>query len=38
MATRSQWYQGARPLTLPAAISPVLLGSAIAQFHGSFRP
>ncbi len=38
MATRSQWYQGARPLTLPAAISPVLHGSAIAQFHESFRP
>ena len=38
MASRNQWYQGARPLTLPAAISPVLLGSAIADFHGSFKP
>lgn len=38
MATREQWIQGARPLTLPAAIAPVLLGSAIAKFEGSFKP
>jgi len=38
MATRDQWIQGARPLTLPAAISPVLLGTAIARFEGSFKP
>jgi len=38
MATREQWIQGARPLTLPAVIAPVLLGTAIAKFEGSFRP
>jgi 1,4-dihydroxy-2-naphthoate octaprenyltransferase len=38
MATRDQWIKGARPLTLPAAIAPVLLGTAIAKFEGSFRP
>lgn len=37
MATKEQWYHGARPLTLPAAISPVLLGSAVADFYNSFR-
>lgn len=34
MATREQWIQGARPLTLPAAISPVLIGTAIAKYEG----
>ena len=34
MATREQWIQGARPTTLPAAISPVLIGSAIAIYEG----
>jgi 1,4-dihydroxy-2-naphthoate octaprenyltransferase len=38
MATREQWIEGARPLTLPAAVAPVLLGSAIAKFEGSFNP
>lgn len=38
MTTRDQWVQGARPRTLPAAIAPVLVGSAIAAFEGSFRP
>ncbi len=37
MATREQWIQGARPLTLPAAISPVLLGSAIAYYENGFN-
>ena len=37
MATRSQWLAGARPRTLPAAIAPVLLGTAIAQYENSFR-
>ena len=30
MATTGQWVQGARPRTLPAAIAPVLVGTAIA--------
>jgi len=30
MATPSQWISGARPRTLPAAISPVLAGTALA--------
>ena len=38
MATREQWLDGARPRTLPAAIAPVLVGTSIAEFEGSFRP
>jgi len=30
MATLSQWVEGARPRTLPAAVSPVLVGSGAA--------
>jgi len=37
MATRSQWIAGTRPRTLPAAIAPVLVGTAIADFAGSAR-
>lgn len=37
MATREQWIQGARPLTLPAAISPVLIGTAIAKYEGGLN-
>jgi len=37
MATRSQWIAGTRPRTLPAAIAPVLVGTAIADFLGSAR-
>jgi len=37
MATRSQWIQGARPRTLPAAIAPVLLGCSIAEYENGFR-
>lgn len=34
MATAAQWIQGARPRTLPAAIAPVVIGSAAAfQLH-----
>ncbi|WP_139982796.1 1,4-dihydroxy-2-naphthoate polyprenyltransferase [Nocardioides litoris] len=32
MATAAQWVQGARPRTLPAAVAPVLAGSAVAAF------
>ena len=31
------WWQGARPKTLGAAISPVVVGSAIAYFEKSFN-
>jgi 1,4-dihydroxy-2-naphthoate octaprenyltransferase len=32
MATPAQWLEGARPRTLPAAVSPVLAGTAVAAF------
>ncbi len=38
MTTRNQWIDGARPRTLPAAVAPVLVGTSIAEFEGSFRP
>lgn len=38
MATRNDWIDGARPRTLPAAVAPVLVGTSIAEFEGSFRP
>lgn len=38
MATRNQWIDGARARTLPAAVAPVLVGTSIAEFEGSFRP
>jgi 1,4-dihydroxy-2-naphthoate polyprenyltransferase len=34
VATAAQWYQGARPKTLPAAISPVLAGTGLAAYDG----
>ncbi|MBA2955626.1 1,4-dihydroxy-2-naphthoate polyprenyltransferase [Nocardioides sp. MAH-18] len=35
MATPAQWLAGARPRTLPAAVSPVLAGSGVAAYvHG----
>jgi 1,4-dihydroxy-2-naphthoate octaprenyltransferase len=33
MATPEQWLAGARPRTLPAAVAPVLAGTAVAAFH-----
>ena len=36
MATTSEWIQGARPRTLPAAIAPVSLGTGIALGAQSF--
>ncbi|HEX6517028.1 MAG TPA: 1,4-dihydroxy-2-naphthoate polyprenyltransferase, partial [Nocardioidaceae bacterium] len=30
MATPAQWLEGARPRTLPAAVSPVLAGTGVA--------
>lgn len=38
MATAGQWLHGARPRTLPAAIAPVIVGSAVAQWHEAFDP
>ncbi|MEO5608214.1 MAG: 1,4-dihydroxy-2-naphthoate polyprenyltransferase [Ornithinibacter sp.] len=35
MATISQWVAGARPRTLPAAVAPVLLGTAAAHLLGA---
>lgn len=36
MATPAEWVEGARPRTLPAAVSPVLAGSGVAWFEGGF--
>ncbi len=36
MATPAQWIEGARPRTLPAAVSPVLAGTGVAAWAGSF--
>ncbi len=38
MATLAEWVEGARPRTLPAALAPVLAGSAVAWFEGGFAP
>ncbi|RLV50504.1 1,4-dihydroxy-2-naphthoate polyprenyltransferase [Nocardioides mangrovicus] len=34
MATAAQWLEGARPRTLPAAVSPVLAGTGVAAYAG----
>jgi 1,4-dihydroxy-2-naphthoate octaprenyltransferase len=34
MASPSQWLHGARPRTLPAAVSPVIAGTAVAAYAG----
>ncbi len=33
MATAAQWFEGARPRTLPAAFAPVIAGTAVALFE-----
>lgn len=38
MASVTQWVEGARPRTLPAALAPVLAGSGAAWFADSFKP
>ena len=38
MTTVAQWAQGARPRTLPAALSPVLVGTGAAVAGGGARP
>jgi 1,4-dihydroxy-2-naphthoate octaprenyltransferase len=35
MATPLQWWQGARPRTLPAAVSPVAAGTGVAAYYDS---
>ncbi len=34
MASSAQWLHGARPRTLPAAVSPVVAGTAVAAYAG----
>jgi len=36
VATPSQWLQGARPRTLPAALSPVIAGTGLAAYAGAW--
>ncbi len=36
MATSLQWIEGARPRTLPAAVSPVLAGTGVAVYADEF--
>lgn len=36
MATPAQWWQGARPRTLPAAIAPVAVGAGLGAWAGAF--
>ncbi len=38
MATLAEWVEGARPRTLPAALAPVVAGSAVAWFEEAFAP
>ncbi len=38
MATLADWVEGARPRTLPAAVAPVLAGTAVAWFEGGIVP
>ncbi len=35
MATPGQWWQGARPRTLPAAVTPVAAGTGVAAYYDS---
>ncbi|NCX33552.1 MAG: 1,4-dihydroxy-2-naphthoate octaprenyltransferase, partial [Actinobacteria bacterium] len=35
MTTREEWIAGARPKTLPAAIAPVLVGTAFAGYNAN---
>ena len=38
MATAAQWWQGARPRTLPAAVAPVAVGTGVAAYQAAFEP
>lgn len=37
MTSINDWYHGSRPRTLPAAVAPVAIGSAIAYWENSFN-
>ncbi len=37
MALLREWVEGARPRTLPAALTPVLVGTAVAAYQGEVR-
>src|SRR5688500_16625547 len=37
-STLKLWLVAARPRTLPAAVAPVLVGTALAQSEGTFKP
>ncbi|MEZ5117969.1 MAG: 1,4-dihydroxy-2-naphthoate polyprenyltransferase [Candidatus Nanopelagicales bacterium] len=37
MATVAQWVAGARPRTLPAAVTPVAVGTGVAAYEGSVQ-
>ena len=37
MASPSEWFAGARPRTLPAAVSPVLAGTGVAAYAGAWE-
>ncbi|NYD43482.1 1,4-dihydroxy-2-naphthoate polyprenyltransferase [Nocardioides panaciterrulae] len=37
MATPTEWLAGARPRTLPAAVSPVLAGTGVAVYAGAWE-
>jgi 1,4-dihydroxy-2-naphthoate octaprenyltransferase len=38
VATTHEWFDGARPRTLPAAIAPVAVGAGLASYVDSFIP
>ncbi|MDP1876404.1 MAG: 1,4-dihydroxy-2-naphthoate polyprenyltransferase [Actinomycetota bacterium] len=38
MATAAQWFEGARPRTLPAALAPVAVGTGLATYAASAIP
>ena len=38
MATAAQWWEGARPRTLPAAVAPVAVGAGLGAWAISFDP
>ncbi|HEY8449508.1 MAG TPA: 1,4-dihydroxy-2-naphthoate polyprenyltransferase [Bacillota bacterium] len=37
-STLALWWRVARPFSLTASIAPILVGGALAAYHGAFRP